>query len=727
MKVLERTKRNASGILIVEDSPTQAERLKFLLDGSGHTVMVTINGKEALAAARKEKPWLIITDIVMPEMDGYTLCREVKSDKDLKNTPVVLLTSLSGPEEVIRALKCGADNFMRKPYDDKRVLSLVEYIFANREIRDSEKMKLGLEIDLGGERYLITSGRQQILDLLLSTFMDAVEINRELRDKQQELALLAGQLEIKVEERTAALTAEINERRRAEEALKLSEARYRNLVKNATYGISLVGADGKYVEVNRAMVEMLGYESEAEVLLLDIATEVYRNPEDRQRFLEETRRTGPFHGIDVEMKRQDGKIITVRLSGREVRSEQDQLQGYEVITEDITEREHFERQLHQLQKFEAIGRLAGGVAHDFNNHLGIILGYGELLLDRLAPTDSLRKNAQMIKDAALKAASLTRQLLAFSRQQVVEARVLDLNRNISELGKMLQPLLGEDIELIIRQEPALGQVKADPSQIDQVIMNLVVNARDAMPRGGKLSIETSNVELDEAYAELRAGVKPGPYVMLAVSDTGIGMDKDTQAHIFEPFFTTKEKDKGTGLGLATLYGIVKQSNGSIWVYSEPGHGATFKIYLPRLDPGVQESAADKILSSTPKGSETVLTVEDKEPLRDLACEFLKGGGYTVLEAGNGGEAIEISKRYQGPIHLLMTDAIMPGMSGRELAERLQALRPEMNVLYVSGYTDDAILRNGLLIPGTAFLQKPFTRDALMHKVRAVLERKRGKE
>ena len=586
-------------ILIVEDSPTQAAQLKYLLEEEGYAVSTASNGKEALAITRQGRPSLVISDIVMPEMDGHTLCHAIKSDPTLKNIPVLLLTSLTGAEEVLKALQCGADNFARKPYDGKRLLSLVGSILANRETRKAAKMQLGLEIDIAGEKHFITSERQQILDLLLSTFMEAVQLNRDLQAREKELQELTKQLEQKVEERTAALKTE------------------------------------------------------------------------------------------------------------------------------IAERKQLETQLYQAQKMEAIGRLAGGIAHDFNNHLGIIIGYSERMLDRLGSEDPLCKSAGLIKDAALRSAALTRQLLAFSRRQVFEPTILDLNAAITDLGKMLRPLIGEDIELVASLDPALGKVKVDPAQIDQVIMNLAVNARDAMPEGGRLTIETANVELDESYARTHATVLPGPYVMLAVTDTGIGMDKKTQSHMFEPFFTTKEKDKGTGLGLATVYGIVKQSKGYIWVYSEPGQGTTFKIYLPRLEAGIQEVRVEKASPSLLKGEETILVVEDEGMLRELACLFLQESGYKVLDAASGAEAVEVSKRHPGPIQLLMTDAVMPGMPGRELAQKLLQVRPETKVLYVSGYTDDSVLRNGLLEAGTAFLQKPFTRDALARKVREVLEGGKG--
>lgn len=386
-----------------------------------------------------------------------------------------------------------------------------------------------------------------------------------------------------------------------------------------------------------------------------------------------------------------------------------------------------EEQLRQSQKLEAIGRLAGGIAHDFNNHLNVVLGYSELMMERLGPADASRKNIAMIREAALRAASLTRQLLAFSRKQVLEPRVLDMNAAVFDLNKMLRPLIEEDIELVALLDPMLGKVKADPAQIDQVIMNLAVNARDAMPDGGKLTIETKNIELDEGYADRHVAIQPGPYVMLAVTDTGIGMDKETQAHIFEPFFTTKEKDKGTGLGLAMVYGIVKQSSGYIWVYSEVGRGAIFRIYLPRLDVAVQATKAEKVQPSALTGSETILVAEDEDMLRELAHEFLASAGYMVLEAGNGEQAIEISELHQGPIHLLMTDAVMPRMSGRELAQHMQGQRPGIKVLYVSGYTDDAVFRNGLLEPGTAFLQKPFTRETLLLKLREMLQDEKSRK
>jgi PAS domain S-box-containing protein len=380
-----------------------------------------------------------------------------------------------------------------------------------------------------------------------------------------------------------------------------------------------------------------------------------------------------------------------------------------------------EEQLRQSQKLEAVGQLAGGVAHDFNNLLTVINGYSDLLLRKLNQGDPLRLNIEEIKKAGERAASLTRQLLAFSRRQVLQPKVLKLNAVVSDVDKMLRRLIGEDIDLLTVLEPSLGQIKADPGQIEQVILNLAVNARDAMPQGGKLTIETRNVHLDNQYARKHLSIRPGHYVMLAVSDTGCGMDSETQAHMFEPFFTTKGQGKGTGLGLSTVYGIVKQSGGNIWVYSEVGKGTTFKVYLPRIDEVVESEEARDTPGELPQGRETVLLTEDEEQVRRMTRVILEMSGYQVLEAKSGDEALSIYKQHEGQIDLVMTDVVMPQMSGRELARNLETLHPGIKVLYMSGYTDDAIVRHGLLDQEIVFLQKPFTPDALTRKVREVLD------
>jgi nitrogen-specific signal transduction histidine kinase/CheY-like chemotaxis protein len=393
----------------------------------------------------------------------------------------------------------------------------------------------------------------------------------------------------------------------------------------------------------------------------------------------------------------------------------------EGIIVEITERKLLENQLQQSRRMEAVGRLAGGIAHDFNNLLTIIKGYAELAMQRTGVQQDLRADITQIENAAERASTLIRQLLAFSRRQVLQPKIIDLNAIVLGLDKLLGRLMGEHIEMVTLCGANVGNVKADPAQIEQVIMNLVVNARDAMPKGGRLTVETANVELDSMYARDHVSVKPGAYVMLAVSDTGMGMSPETVAHIFEPFFTTKESGQGTGLGLSTVYGIVKQSGGYIWVYSEPGKGTTFKVYLPRVSEAVEEKRKQAEPLAEYNGKETILLVEDEEAVRELASLILNAKGYLVLSAPSAQEAEHFSATHRGEIHLLLTDIMMPGASGHELAKRITARHPRTRILYMSGYTDNVLALEGVLEAGVSFLQKPFTPGALAKKVREVLD------
>jgi two-component system, cell cycle sensor histidine kinase and response regulator CckA len=453
------------------------------------------------------------------------------------------------------------------------------------------------------------------------------------------------------------------------------------------------------------------------------------HPEDRERTAKASAVSlggGEERRLEFRWVAADGRVVWVESNAAVITDDEGRTLGLRGVTTDITERKKLEHQFRQAQKMEAVGQLAGGIAHDFNNILTTIIGYGQLVLSSLDPDDPLRSQIEEIEKAGMRAASLTSQLLAFSRRQVLQPKVLDLNSIVAEMNRMLRRLIGESITLEVNTEPELGRVKADSGQIEQVIMNLVVNARDAVSQTGRLIIETANVDLDSEYTNEYLSVNPGRYVMLAVSDTGAGMDKETQTRVFEPFFTTKEQGKGTGLGLSTVYGIVKQSDGFIWLYSEPGQGTTFKIYLPRVDDAPE--AVDKRGRGVTqlKGSETILLVEDEEMVRKLAREVLQRNGYTVLEASNGGEALLTCEQHQGPIHMMITDVVMPQMSGRQLVERLTVLCPRMRVMYMSGYTDDAVLNAGLA-PDETFLQKPFMPESLLRKVRDVLDQpmKRG--
>ncbi|MFN8456032.1 MAG: response regulator [Anaerolineae bacterium] len=422
-------------------------------------------------------------------------------------------------------------------------------------------------------------------------------------------------------------------------------------------------------------------------------------------------------------RKKDGTLYTVNATIAPVRDEMGTIIGYVGVEQDVTHELSLEEQLRQSQKMEAVGRLAGGVAHDFNNLLTVIDGYSNLLLDRHHdPADPLHQDIEQIKRAGERASNLTRQLLAFSRKQILRPTVLDLNIVVIDMEKLLRRLLGEDITIHTHLEPTLGRIKADRGQLEQVIMNLAINARDAMPGGGQLSLETANVTLDELYTSHKVEVEPGNYVVLAISDNGIGMSQETVNHIFEPFFTTKEQGKGTGLGLATVHGIIKQSGGHINVYSEVGQGTTFKIYLPPFQEVVPKHERMTGPTALPRGIETILVVEDEARVRELVSRVLRSSGYTVLEANNGGEALRLCAHQNGSIQLLLTDVVMPGMNGRMLADRLKAAQPGLKVIYMSGYTDDAIIQHGVLDAGAIFIQKPFTTDALIRRVRETLDR-----
>jgi PAS domain S-box-containing protein len=516
--------------------------------------------------------------------------------------------------------------------------------------------------------------------------------------------------------------------RRAEKNLSVAEAKYLAIFEASplamwVFNIETLG----FVAVNEAAVRQYGY-SRAEFMgmtLVDIRPE-----EDAEANREAASTGASSQGAEPgQHRRKDGSIVLVEIeahdlvfAGRAARL---------VLVIDVTERMRVqealrvtEEQLRQSQKMEAVGRLAGGVAHDFNNILSIILSYCGMTLGELREGDPIRDDIREIQKAGERAAELTKQLLMFSRHQLIERRVLDLTQVLMGMEKMIRRLLGADVEVTFLPSTATGKVIADAGQIEQVVMNLVVNARDAMPRGGKLVLETRNVELDEEYVRTHFGVVPGSYVLLALSDTGFGMSKDVQARVFEPFFTTKEKDKGTGLGLSTVFGIVKQSGGHVWLYSEPGQGTTFKIYLPRT--AVQDDEKPSVPPSTGagRGSETILLVEDDEQVRAVACNILRRHGYRVLEASNGGEALLSCEQHTATIHLLLTDVILPKVSGRQIAERLAALRPEMKVLFMSGYTDEAILQQGVLDADVAYFQKPITPEKLTRAVREVLNRPR---
>jgi len=545
---------------------------------------------------------------------------------------------------------------------------------------------------------------------------DFESLHRTKQGETRIVRITAQKMEVQGQALHHGVWRDITNSRRAEEILRRQASLF-----DQTYDAVLVWEwEGSLTFWNRGAERLYGFSREEALgkspqKLLDTKTAGGSGV-----ILEALERDSRWEG-EIEQVTRDGRHIRlesrmtlVRESGRAYVLE---------VNRDITDRQLLEEQFRQAQKMEAVGRLAGGVAHDFNNILGVILGYSDLLLGHSELHEQLRIKVDEIRKAGLRGASLTRQLLAFSRQQVLEPQVVDLNVIVAELSKMLRRLIGDDVKLITIAAPAVGRVRIDPGQIEQVLMNLAVNSRDAMPHGGALTIETADVVLDGEYVRRHPVAVSGSYVMLAVSDTGVGMDAETQRHIFDPFYTTKGAGKGTGLGLATVYGIVKQSGGYIWVYSEVGKGSTFKIYLPRVEEKAAPLRTSEYEPHSLRGTETILLVEDAEALRNVARESLESNGYAVLAASNSDQALQIAEHYKGTIHLLLTDVVLPGRNGRALAEALRELHPETKVLYMSGYTSDAIVHHGVLESGSAFLQKPFTLNALGTKVRAVLSSK----
>jgi hypothetical protein len=530
-----------------------------------------------------------------------------------------------------------------------------------------------------------------------------------------------------------AVTRELREREgrearhRAEEEVRNAGERYRLLFKSSPLPMFVYDVETlAFLAVNEAAVHHYGYSREEFAAL---TVKEIRAPDDAAALIERGAHLASLEGGALwRHRKKDGSIIAVEVSTSDFDFEGKPARL--VLVNDVTKRlraeeslRTTEQQLRLAQKMEAIGNLAGGVAHDFNNLLSVILSYSTMLAEDMTPSDPRRADLEEIHAAGKRAVDLTRQLLAFGRQQILQPKIVRLNDIVAGMERMLRRLIGADVELTVLAGGALGTVLVDPGQIEQIVMNLAVNSRDAMPEGGKLTIETANVEIDERYAAEHLGASPGPHIMLAVTDNGTGMDKATQARMFEPFFTTKDTGKGTGLGLATVFGIVKQSGGTVWVYSELGGGTTFKVYFPRADAGattdVRESVAPE--ATTRRGTETVLLVEDEESVRVLARTILRRLGYHVLEAHSGGDALLICEQHTATIHLLLTDIVMPRMSGRQLSERLHSIRPFMKVLYMSGYTDSSIVHHGVLDSGVAFLQKPITPETLGRKVRDVLD------
>ncbi len=681
-------------VLIAEDSEDDARLLLRELQRAGYEpTFERVDTPAAMTSALERHAWdLVIGDYSMPAFSGPAALALLRArDPD---TPFIFVSGTIGEDVAVEAMKAGAQDFLTKG-NLRRLIPAVQ-----RELRDTE-------------------------------------VRRERRRAQTALLERARLAEL-----TSDVGIALTRGAGLRETLQLCvEALVRHLdvafariwtLDEATSTLELQASAGMYTHTDGPHGRVPLGEYKIGVIALErrphLTNQVVGDPQIHDQ--EWARREGMVAFAGYPLVVQERVLGVMAMFARHALSEfvpkalasvaSAVAVGVERKRAEEALRQSEER-LRQAQKMEAVGRLAGGVAHDFNNLLTVITSYSDLLLEDLGSDDPKRDDVVQIRKAAEGAAALTRQLLAFSRQQVLEPKVLDLKATIASTEKLLKRLIGEDVHLITALAPDLGAVKADPGQLEQIIINLAVNARDAMPTGGRLTIEAANVEMDEAYVRGHAPASPGRYVLLALSDTGIGMDEQTKARIFEPFFTTKEPGKGTGLGLATVYGIVKQSGGFIWVYSEPGHGTSFKVYLPRVDEPAEPVATPTTMAEPGRGTETVLVVEDAASVRMVTRQVLERYGYAVLEAPNGETALRLAAKHHGPIHLLLTDVVMPGLSGRQLAEQLAHLRPDMKVLYASGYADHAIVHHGILESGIAYLQKPFTPETLGRRVRQVLD------
>ncbi len=676
-------------VLIAEDMEDSRIMLEMVITSMGYEVMSGTNGLEALHLARTNPPDLIISDIMMPKMDGFELCRQVKADPELRKIPFIFYTATyTESQDKELAVALGASRFIIKPQEPKVLMAIIQEVLAAFRRAElpvvEEQQKEKSEIDT---MYLDSVGRK---------------LDKKIRELEQE-----------------------------REALKESEAKYRHLVEAVQkyYFFFTHDTEGVFRYISPSIEIVLGYKP-AEFLvhyskyLTDnpINKEVVRHTELSIKGEEQ-----PPYEIEIEAK--DGSPHWLEVKEFPVFDQSGKVTHVEGIAHNITERKRAEVerdklqvQLTQAQKMEAVGRLAGGVAHDFNNMLGVIIGYAELALEKVDPEQPLFDDLREICSAAERSADLTRQLLAFARKQIILPKVIDLNETAAGMLKMLGRLIGEDIDLAWLPGADLWSVKMDPAQIDQILANLCVNARDAIAGVGKVSIETGNVVFDEEYCADHVGFIPGEYVLLAVSDDGCGMDKNTQDKLFEPFFTTKEKGQGTGLGLSTVYGIVKQNNGFINVYSEPDEGTTFKVYLSRH--AVKAEPMQKVSLAEPAagGNETILLVEDEPAILKITRRMLERQGYIVLVASTPSEAIRLVEVYSGEIHLLLSDVVLPEMNGLDLSKKLLTHCRDLKCLFMSGYTANVIARRGILGAGVNFIQKPFTKPDLVAKVREALDR-----
>lgn len=752
-------------VLIVDDDSTMRLLTRATLEQAGFEVAEADDGGPALEVFKSQRPDLVLLDVLMPGMDGFTTCSELRKLPEGQHTPILMATALDDLDSINRAFEVGATDFITKPINwtilSYRVRYMVRASRTFAELHRSQSRlahaqdiaRLGYwEWHLETDEFLWSEeiprlfgipiqenegGLATLLHFLHPEDKDpvaqAIDVARRegrsfcldpriiLPDSSELIVNLQVEVTLDGDGKPRQMTGtvqDINERKRAEEALRESKNFLQNVFDAIHDGICIIDQDLNVVRINKGIDRLFGSKGA---------------PVGQKCYTFFHQGTAPCASCPalrtLETRRGQTEILPFGAAGQPhgwievstypLQDARGNISGVIAYIKDITARKRLEEQLLQSQKMEAVGRLAGGVAHDFNNMLTVITGCSDFLLNHLTGQDLLRHEVEEIQRAAQRATSLTRQLLAFSRKQMLQPQILDLNSVVASMNTMLLRIIGEDIHLVTDLEPRLGSVTADPGQIGQVILNLAVNARDAMPQGGRLTIETANVQVDGDIGG-QLDIPSGFYSLLTISDTGIGIGPEAQAKIFEPFYTTKDSDKGTGLGLSTVYGIITQSGGYIRLASATGQGATFKIYLPQVAVPQLEAIVAQSQPVSLQGWETILLVEDEDLVREVTRRILERYGYTVLLAGDGHEALRLTEKYSGPLHLLLTDVIMPGMSGRQLAEHLASRHRQIKVLYMSGYMEDAIGDHGTLPPGIVFIQKPFKHFELALKVREVL-------
>jgi PAS domain S-box-containing protein len=678
-------------LLIVEDSQTQAELLRETLEAAGFSVIVARDAERALELIDDRTVDLVISDIVMPGMSGYELCRRIKSSSRHGGVPVMLLSSLNEPMDIIRGLESGADNFLTKPYKAEQLVARARTILQNRALRTRSAV-FGVEISFLGKTFTITSEKEQILDLLISTFEDTVQANRELQRHRAELA----SAKLKLEEYAHALEGRV----------RLSEEKFRGFLTASPDAVIVLDQQQRIVLASERTEALFGYPPE-ELTGKAFALLV---PESKTEFGPAVRKHG---------RRRDGSAFPIETTV----SVHETPEGRVTITaiRDVTERLQMEDQLRHAQRIDAMGQLTGGLAHDFNNLLGVIIGNLDVIASRR--NGAIAEFVENALEAADRGADLVRQLLAFARRQPLQPERISVQERSLQTLRLIESVLGSNISIRQHVDPTTCPIIADRSQLEAAIINLAVNARDAMPTGGTLTIECTNVVLDADYATARVDVRPGPYVMIAVSDTGTGMSPETQAKVFEPFFTTKGAH-GTGLGLSQVFGFAKQSGGHVTVYSELGHGSTFRLYLPPSAADEQAPAEPMPAPVRPEqgGRETILVVDDNDAMREVAALQLHGLGYEVIVAENPAHALDVLKSPQN-VDLLLTDIVMPGdIDGRELAVRARAIRPGLNLLFTSGFAESTLADAIRSDFSAAILSKPYRRADLAQRLRCMFEK-----